>query len=228
MTRHRYVAPSTRSKLALAQTGSPWTGGPFSEPARHWLREREGAVGQLLADATQLLEQTARPEASLVVTHGEPHPGNVIGTDRGLVLIDWDTVGLAPPERDLWMFADDERLLAHYTQTTGRSLDPRAIQLYDLAWTLGDLSVMLDDLRSVHEADEDSTQTWRLLERAGDQETLTHFATDGAPLALRAKSMYQPGGVRFRFAGTVSVAPDGVAFGDVRGPRCAGPSPTSA
>lgn len=38
-----------------------------------------------------------------VVTHGEPHPGNVIRTSHGLRIIDWTTVQMAPPERDLWM-----------------------------------------------------------------------------------------------------------------------------
>jgi spectinomycin phosphotransferase len=31
----------------------------------------------------------------MVVTHGEPHPGNLIQTSAGLVLIDWDTVAVA-------------------------------------------------------------------------------------------------------------------------------------
>ncbi len=87
----------------------------------------------------------------------------MIGTDRGLVLIDWDTVGLAHPERDLWFFAAREPLLARYTRITGRAIDRRAITLYESAWTLGDLSVCLADLRAVHEADADSTHTWRVL-----------------------------------------------------------------
>ena len=37
------------------------------------------------------------------MTHGEPHAGNVMRTDEGRLLVDWDTVALAPPERDLWM-----------------------------------------------------------------------------------------------------------------------------
>jgi aminoglycoside phosphotransferase (APT) family kinase protein len=36
------------------------------------------------------------------LTHGEPHPGNVIGTDDGWLLVDWDTAAIAQPERDLW------------------------------------------------------------------------------------------------------------------------------
>ena len=45
----------------------------------------------------------ASAEVSWVVTHGEPHAGNVMRTSEGRVLVDWDTVALAPPERDLWM-----------------------------------------------------------------------------------------------------------------------------
>ena len=42
-----------------------------------------------------------------VVTHGEPHGGNFLHTGGGLRLADWDTVALASPERDLWLFEDD-------------------------------------------------------------------------------------------------------------------------
>ncbi|HXP18631.1 MAG TPA: phosphotransferase [Streptosporangiaceae bacterium] len=34
-----------------------------------------------------------------VTTHGEPHSANIIRAGSGRLLIDWDTVGLAPPER---------------------------------------------------------------------------------------------------------------------------------
>jgi hypothetical protein len=30
-----------------------------------------------------------------------------------LVLLDWDTVGLAPPERDLWVVTSDNAELGH-------------------------------------------------------------------------------------------------------------------
>ena len=53
----------------------------------------------------------ARLRPGRVVTHGEPHPGNVLRMQAGgLRLVDWDTVRLAPPERDLWMvFGRHER-----------------------------------------------------------------------------------------------------------------------
>jgi spectinomycin phosphotransferase len=160
------VARSVRAiESALAATRQRWTGGPFSEPARDWLIQREPDVRRLLVRATGLLEEISRSRDDLVVTHGEPHPGNVIGTDQGLALIDWDTVGLAHPERDLWFFAADEALLTHYSQITGRAVDRRAIAFYSAAWTLADLSVGLADVRGVHEADEDRTHTWHVLQQ---------------------------------------------------------------
>lgn len=165
----RDIEPITRAMRTIAdaqaQTDRAWVGGPFSEPARLWLVARAPELRQLLAKAADLIERTAQPPESLVVTHGEPHPGNVITTEAGLVLIDWDTVGLAPAERDLWMFANDGQLLAHYAEISGRTPDPDAIALYAAAWTLGDLSVCLDDFRSPHVADEDHVHGWNELER---------------------------------------------------------------
>ena len=43
-----------------------------------------------------------RTDAEVVLTHGEPHPGNTMRTEDGWRLIDWDTARIAPPERDLW------------------------------------------------------------------------------------------------------------------------------
>ena len=65
------------------------------------------------------------------------------------MLVDWDTVGLAPPERDLWMVASetgDE--LRRYTELTGRPVDPTALGLYRLRWALDDISCFVRDLRA--------------------------------------------------------------------------------
>ncbi|MGH3172720.1 MAG: phosphotransferase, partial [Streptosporangiaceae bacterium] len=68
-------------ELALRELGRPWTGGPFAEPARELLAGAAGPVRHGL-DA---LDRWARarfsatpPAANLVITHGEPHPGNII------------------------------------------------------------------------------------------------------------------------------------------------------
>ena len=97
-----------------------------------------------------------------MVTHGEPHPGNVMRTPAGPVLIDWDTVALTPPERDLWLVArgDDGRTAAHYERLTGRAVDPDALALYRHAWTLDDIAVTVYDLREPHQRDPDTEQLW--------------------------------------------------------------------
>jgi spectinomycin phosphotransferase len=112
-----------------------------------------GAAGpvrrQLDALDRQAAALAARPP---VITHGEPHPGNVIGVTSGpLILIDWDTVALAPPERDLWMVATrngDE--LHQYTELTGRPVDRARLETYRLRWALDDISCFVRDLRAPH------------------------------------------------------------------------------
>ena len=79
-------------------------------------------------DFDRLVEATAPARAHPVITHGEPHPANVMSADGRLILIDWDTVALAPPERDvaLVVSASDEGI-DRYQQATGRELNPAVI-----------------------------------------------------------------------------------------------------
>ncbi len=57
-------------------------------------------LGELLDAYASLARHVASRQDRLVITHGEPHGGNVMTMSSGLVLVDWDTVLLAPPERD--------------------------------------------------------------------------------------------------------------------------------
>ena len=91
------------------------------------------------------------------MTHGEPHAGNVMRTGAGRVLVDWDTVALAPPERDLWMLVAGGTDAADlYAQATGTQLDAVALDFFRLAWDLADLAEYLNVLRSPHQEDDDS------------------------------------------------------------------------
>ena len=121
-------------EVALRELDRPWTGGPFAEPARELLAGAAGPARRGL-DVLDRWARAPAPAENLVITHGEPHPGNIIrvaadgavgaGPAGGaIMLIDWDTVALAPPERDLWMVATetgDE--LRRYTELTGRPVD---------------------------------------------------------------------------------------------------------
>ena len=146
-------------ETALTGLGQPWTAGPYAEPARALLA---GAAPQIRRHLDRLDRETTRlAAADVVITHGEPHPGNVMRTADGLTLIDWDTVGLAPPERDLWMVATetgDE--LRRYTELTGRPVDPAALDFYRLRWALDDLSCFIRDLRAPHQPTPGTEDAW--------------------------------------------------------------------
>jgi spectinomycin phosphotransferase len=113
----RPLAIPGRAELdaAVDDLGRPWDGGPFSEPARRALAGHVEVVTQALAELDRRIPQLAASDGGSVVTHGEPHPGNLIQTGVGLRLIDWDTVAVARPERDLWMIVDPEAAI-HYRQ----------------------------------------------------------------------------------------------------------------
>jgi spectinomycin phosphotransferase len=148
---------------ALRELGRPWTGGPFAEPARSLLA---GAAGQVRGQLDTLDRRASDPAGEAVITHGEPHPGNVIHRPGGgIMLIDWDTVGLAPPERDLWMVATetgDE--LRRYTELTGRTVDAAVLEFYRLRWALDDISCFVRDLRAPHRRTPGTEHAWQALE----------------------------------------------------------------
>ncbi|NUR72729.1 MAG: aminoglycoside phosphotransferase family protein [Hamadaea sp.] len=55
-------------------------------------------LADTLARLRQTVSQSGRPEQLL---HGEPHPGNLLSTDAGLLFIDFETCCLGPIEFDL-------------------------------------------------------------------------------------------------------------------------------
>jgi spectinomycin phosphotransferase len=163
--RHQ-VDLARRSDLesALSEVAKPWDGGPLSEPARALVKAHAGHVWRLLDRFDQLAGRSADLEP--VITHGEPHPANLLRAGTEALLIDWDTVGLAPPERDLWWVISDSGSdqALRYTQATGRRVDPAAITLYRLRWALDDLSYFVHDLRSAHSHTADAEHALHAIE----------------------------------------------------------------
>jgi spectinomycin phosphotransferase len=114
-------------------------------------------VREWLASFDDLAAQVAAQGGDLVATHGEPHPGNLLRVEVEFVLLDWDTITLTLPERDLWML-DDGRSgsLARYSELTGKAVEATANSLYRLAWTLADIAAAAFVLlfRSDHQSDQ--------------------------------------------------------------------------
>jgi spectinomycin phosphotransferase len=119
----RLLPGRERLDAALRELARPWPGGPFSEPARALLTGAQDQVRGMLETFDRLARAVQAND--LVITHGEPHPANVMRVGTRRMLIDWDTVGLAPPERDLWLVIGDAGAGSRrYAELTNRAVDP--------------------------------------------------------------------------------------------------------
>jgi spectinomycin phosphotransferase len=120
---------------AVARDGS----GPLAPVVLEALRRRTPAVERAVAAVSS---GTAPGVDRLVPTHGEPHPGNVVHTGNGPVLVDWETARLAEPERDLWHVAarTDLDVAALYAERSGRAVDTSRLRARRLHWALTDVA----------------------------------------------------------------------------------------
>ncbi len=153
----------SRLESGLQELNQTWEGGLFSEPARRAFADHADDVADLLALSDRLAATVEDRGYPWVVTHGEPHAGNVMRTRESSVLVDWDTVALAPPERDLWMLVGEngEAAATSYTAATGHRLDDDAVSFFRLTWDLKDLAEYLNVLRSPHRETEDTARAYR-------------------------------------------------------------------
>ncbi len=171
-TRSPDLAGRPALEAALGELSQPWGGGPYSEPARQLLARHRHQLGRALARFDELVRETAR-SGPAVLTHGEPHPGNIMRSAGQLRLIDWDTVGLALPERDLWIVAGaGTREADRYAGLTGHPVSAAARHMYRMRWSLDDLTLCLGDFRGPHTQTEDTGLAWtaftEVIEAIGD------------------------------------------------------------
>lgn len=152
----------------LEERAGSWADvGPYGESARKLIAGHTTGLRKALSRFDDLLGQAAASGA-LVLTHGEPHPGNLIRRNGSFLLIDWDTAGLALPERDLWSVLPDPdtdpddyaALGSLYTHLCGRTVDASAVALYRLRWDLEDICLFLTEFRAPHEQTADTQVAW--------------------------------------------------------------------
>ena len=165
----RPLQPGTRQAIdqALASLGVPWNGGPYAEPARDLLARYERPLREAFARFDGLLDRVREAGGPYVITHGEPHPGNLLRTRAGLCLVDWDMTALARPERDLWWVISGGQDAARYSWRTGWTVNQDALALYRLRWGLDDIAEFLSEIRGPHQRTADTLLYW-----TGLQETL--------------------------------------------------------
>ncbi|HWW53397.1 MAG TPA: phosphotransferase [Acidimicrobiales bacterium] len=148
-------------EVALEHPDRPWEGGPFADVARLLVAEHAAALLEVVRGFDQLVEATRRTRTTPVITHGEPHASNVMSVDGRIVLIDWDTVALGPPERDLWLIAsEDGGEISRYQEASGRHIDSASMSLYRLRWYLDDVASAVRLFRRHHQQTEDTQRWW--------------------------------------------------------------------
>jgi spectinomycin phosphotransferase len=158
----------------LLDPDRPWDGGPYAEPAHRLLRTNAAGLAELAAGFDRLVDSTAPARAHSVITHGEPHQANVMSVDDRLVLIDWDTVAIAAPERDVSLIATTRNEgIDRYEQSTGRALDRAVITLYRLRWYLDDVASAVRLFSNRHSDTADTRLSWDAL--APDLEQLPRW-----------------------------------------------------
>ena len=133
------VPPSLADDLA-ARVTTTWSSGPMAEPARQAVAEHLDAIAGWTASYDRLTE-VARTR-TWVPTHGEPHERNLLQTTSAVFLVDWESLRLAPPERDL-------RILE---PATG---DPEMLEMFDLEWRLDEIAQFAAWFEAPHTGTED-------------------------------------------------------------------------
>lgn len=157
-----FVIPE-RHVLAHALDGlaAPWDTGPYGQRARSWFATRASRIEQMLAEHDWLADRARQRPDRLVLTHGEPHPGNLIQTPDGWMLVDWDTALVAPPERDLWLLQGAESsTFDAYTNVAGREVWVTMLALYRLKWALGDVASLAARFHRNHDDTADARFEW--------------------------------------------------------------------
>ncbi len=107
--------------------------GPFGERAADLLASRAGVLETRFRRYDALVHDALKLRDRMVLTHGEPHPGNTMRTRDGRRLIDWDTALISHPERDLW-----------------------PLDLYRLRWRLNDVAEEARRFSLPHMGDDDA------------------------------------------------------------------------
>jgi len=142
---------------------------PIAQQVLALLQSKRSQILDLICRAEQLaLELTAHP-LPFVVCHGDLHAGNVLLDQKGeLYIVDWDTLILAPKERDLMYIGgglmglhrtpvDEEA--AFYSSYGDEAINTAAIAYYRYERIIQDIAAFCQQLLDSSDGGEDREQS---------------------------------------------------------------------
>lgn len=127
-----------------------WSIGALAAEAQVALRAHQHQVPQWLQRHTVLAAQAVAARSDWVVTHGEPGVHNQLVTSKGRRLVDWESMRVAPRERDL---TDLARSPAPWPRELAEP-DPAMLELFDLHWRLNEIGAYAARLCAPHDGSE--------------------------------------------------------------------------
>jgi len=96
-----------------------------------------------------------------VITHGEPYGPNLVEAAHGrTMLVDWDSVLLAPRERDLWEVPSNGAALRAYFGMTGISPGGTGVRLSRAWYSLADTAIYIHQFRRTHTGELNDAEAW--------------------------------------------------------------------
>jgi spectinomycin phosphotransferase len=186
---HRAVLPPALIRRILRETYSPqWRasvktflaqveGDAFRDPVAAklaaFLKRKRDQILDLVRRAERLAQTLQAQSSRLILCHADIHAGNLlIDANRAFYIIDWDTVTLAPKERDL-MFVGAGLLGAGHTPQEEETLfyrgygptqiDPIALAYYRYERIIQDIAAFCEQIFLTADGGPDREQSFRYL-----------------------------------------------------------------
>ena len=134
------VRPDVADRLA-DMVAIAWPTGPYGEPTRRSIAGRLTAIEEWSGRYLALAEVAA--DRRWVITHGETHTRNQVMTPDGIRFVDWESLKLAPRERDL-------STLVQAGYGVRVNADRAMVELFDLEWRLAEIAEYADWFAAPH------------------------------------------------------------------------------
>jgi spectinomycin phosphotransferase len=135
-------------------TADTWASGPYGERTRTAVRERLDDLARWTARYHDLVN--VMDESAWVLTHGEPHTRNELHTSDGVLLVDWESLQLAPRERDFATLLESGPAWypAYGGAGSGWTPDWEMAELFDLQWRLSEVAGYAEWFAAPHTGNE--------------------------------------------------------------------------